>query len=225
MSDNLSPYYQHSGKVPIASRISYRVRRQTFNLFMETMKPSSISKVLDIGVTSDSSYRESNFFEKFYPYKSQIACVGTENGAYLEIDYPGLRFIQVEPGKPLPFSDKEFDIVFSNAVIEHVGNTEDQTRFIREACRVAERVFISTPNRWFPIEHHSSLPLFHYLPKPLYRKILYFTPLRYWSYEQNLNILTLSEFTALFPPNYSIAAKRFGIGSGLLRSNLVAYSV
>lgn len=225
MSDKSSPYYQHSGKVPIASRISYQVRRQTFDLFMETMKPTSSSTVLDIGVTSDSNYQESNFFEKFYPYKSQIVCVGTERAAHLEIDYPGLRFIQVEPGEPLPFSDKEFDFVFSNAVVEHVGNAEDQTRFVGEACRIAKRVFVTTPNRWFPIEHHTGVPLFHYFPKRLYRKVLHSTPLRYWSFEQNLNILTLSELTALFPSTYPMVAKRFGVGWGSLRSNLVAYSI
>lgn len=224
MTSEPSVYYQHSGKVPIASRISYTVRRKVFDYFMETMQPTEHDRILDIGVTGDSTYRESNFFEKFYPHTSQIVCVGTENGAHLEKEYAGLRFIQVKPDEPLPFADKEFDIGFSNAVIEHVGNTEAQKRFLREACRVARKVFITTPNRWFPVEHHTSVPLLHYLPKPLYRRILARTALHYWSHEQNLNALTLGEFKACFPPDYPIAVEYIGVGWGFLRSNLVAYT-
>jgi SAM-dependent methyltransferase len=224
MTSEPSVYYQHSGKVPIASRISYQVRRKTFDYFMATMHPTDNSRILDIGVTSDSTYRESNFFEKFYPHTSQIVCVGTENGAHLEKEYAGLRFIQVKSNEPLPFTDREFDIAFSNAVIEHVGNQEEQERFIQEACRVAKRVFITTPNRWFPIEHHTSVPLLHYLPKALYRSILARTPLRYWSHEQNLNTLTLNEFKARFPSGHPVRVEYIGVGWSFFRSNLVAYT-
>ena len=34
--------------------------------------------------------------------------------------------------------------------------------FVQELCRVAERVYISVPNKFFPIEHHTALPLVHF---------------------------------------------------------------
>ena len=79
------------------------------------------------------------------------------------------------PGSPtsqgdacaLPFPDGAFDVVHSNAVIEHVGGRERQEAFVREALRVGRRVFLTTPNRWFPIEVHTRLPLVHWLPDPL----------------------------------------------------------
>ncbi len=62
-------------------------------------------------------------------------------------------------GRELPFADGAFDLGFSNAVVEHVaGGREGQRRFVHELCRVAQRVFVTTPNRWFPLEVHTLLP-------------------------------------------------------------------
>jgi hypothetical protein len=47
-------------------------------------------------------------------------------------------------------------------VLEHVGSVENQARFTAALCRVASRVFVSVPNRYFPIEHHIGLPIAHY---------------------------------------------------------------
>ncbi len=77
--------------------------------------------------------------------------------------YPSARYVQGD-ALELPFADGEFDVVFSNAVIEHVGGREQQRRFVEEALRVARRAFITTPNRWFPVEVHTLLPLVHWLP-------------------------------------------------------------
>ena len=49
-------------------------------------------------------------------------------------------------------------------MIEHVGGEEEQRRFVAEALRVGRRAFITTPNRWFPVEVHTRLPLVHWLP-------------------------------------------------------------
>ena len=54
--------------------------------------------------------------------------------------------------------------MFSNAVIEHVGGRAEQRRFVDESLRVAPRAFVTTPNRWFPVEVHTRLPLVHWLP-------------------------------------------------------------
>ncbi len=219
-----SVYYKDSGKVPLASRVSFAARQRMFNRFMEVMRPSAEMTILDIGVTSDISFRESNFFEQFYPFKQQIVCVGTEEATSLESIYPGVRFQRVEPGRPLPFSDRQFDIAFSNAVVEHVGEAAGQRAFIAEACRVARRVFITTPNRWFPIEHHTGVPLLHYLPKTVYRRLIHITPLEYWSHPEHLNLLTQEEFAAVFPNGYPVQVERVGIGWGPFTSNLVGYS-
>ena len=224
-SDDISPYYRHSShKISLASRVSYAARMRMFNRFMQIMQPSPGDTVLDIGVTSDTTFKESNFFEQLYPYKEQIVCVGTENGGHLEQTYPGIKFIQVEPGQSLPFADKQFDLVFSNAVIEHAGNRASQKAFIAEALRIGKRVFITTPNRLFPVETHTALPLLHYLPPRFYRAVLGKTPLKFWSDEQNLNLLTKNSLAGLFPVGCQFEIERVGIGPGLFKSNVVAYT-
>ena len=68
-------------------------------------------------------------------------------------------------GRDLPFSDGEFDLGFSNAVVEHIaGGRAGQRRFVHELCRVSHSVFVTTPNRWFPLEVHTLLPFVHWLP-------------------------------------------------------------
>jgi SAM-dependent methyltransferase len=75
-------------------------------------------------------------------------------------------------GRALPFRDAAFDIVFSNSVIEHVGDADSQQRFALEIMRVGRTFWVQTPNRWFPVEQHLLTPFIHWLPKPLQRAIV-----------------------------------------------------
>jgi len=72
-------------------------------------------------------------------------------------------------GRALPFRDGAFDVVFSNSVIEHVGDAASQRRFADEVSRVGRAYWVQTPNRWFPVEQHLLTPLIHWLPKRLQR--------------------------------------------------------
>ena len=218
----ISPYYKNSAdKIPLTSKISYSARKKMFDIFAVKMDFDQNSSVLDVGVTSDAQFNESNYFEQFYPYKDKIVCVGTEDGSHLEKKYPGLKFSSVRPGERLPFLNQSFDIVFSNAVIEHVGNKQNQQFFIGELLRVSKHFFITTPNRWFPVELHTSLPLLHWLPKEAYRKLLSRLGLNYWAKEENLNLLDKRGFFEVFPQNTTVeitSIRTFG-----LRSNLIAH--
>jgi hypothetical protein len=130
-----SECYRHLGGVPFASRVSLHVRRKMFRIFMARFDPGSTARILDVGVTCDTQHRDSNYFEKLYPYPAQITCVGTEDGSHLMREYPGVRYQRIRADERLPFTDGEFDIVFSNAVIEHTGSRAAQAAFVREICR------------------------------------------------------------------------------------------
>jgi hypothetical protein len=62
------------------------------------------------------------------------------------------------------FGDLEFDVAFSNSVIEHLRTFEAQAAMASEVRRVAARYWVQTPNFWFPIEPHFLTPAWHWMP-------------------------------------------------------------
>jgi hypothetical protein len=202
----MSKYYQYK-KINLLSNIGFKLRTSIFKIFLETMRPSSSDKILDIGVSPDTRH-ESNYFESLYPYKNMLFTISTEDASSLVNIYPGLTFIRAS-GTMLPFKDDAFDIVFSSAVVEHVGGKKFQKKFIEETVRVGKKSFIITPNRRFPIEFHTLIPFIHYLPKKQHRCMLNFLGFKFYSKEENLNLLTEQEFKSLFNFGWKVKIVRY----------------
>jgi hypothetical protein len=62
------------------------------------------------------------------------------------------------------FKNNQFDVVYSNSVIEHLGKLEDMQKMAQEIRRVGKYYFLQTPYLYFPIEPHFVFPLFQFLP-------------------------------------------------------------
>lgn len=154
-------YFQVVKPGGLAERLLLHARRKIYNDFIAMCRPGQKTTILDVGV-SDVVKDASNFLERTYPHPGQITAAGIGAGKGVAEAYGLGRFVQIEPNAPLPFEDKAFDVVTSNAVIEHVGSRENQARFLRELGRVARQVFLTAPNRYFPVEHHTAIPLLHY---------------------------------------------------------------
>lgn len=107
------------------------------------------------------------------------------------------------------FKDVEFDIAFSNSVIEHINSFDQQGKMARELRRVAKGYFLQTPNYWFPIEPHFLMPGFQFLPLKVKAFLVRHFNLGWYKKESDYNksfevascirLLKLKEIKELFP--------------------------
>jgi SAM-dependent methyltransferase len=180
-----------------AARVSVRSRERKLRLFLDTFKPGPATTIVDVGVT-DAPFgggSSDNFFEALYPWPERITAVGRTELERFAAAFPHVRVVRSD-GRELPFADGEFDLGFSNAVVEHVeGGDAGRRRFVAELCRVAGRVFVTTPNRWFPLDPHTLLPFVHWLPRGAARDRV----LRSRGFTDVLEPLGPRELAALFP--------------------------
>ncbi|OGT39881.1 MAG: hypothetical protein A3E81_01815 [Gammaproteobacteria bacterium RIFCSPHIGHO2_12_FULL_36_30] len=164
-------------------------RLEMYKIFSNEFPEHGYESILDVGVTAEKNAISANFFEENFPDKKKIIALSNQDGSFLEAIYPGLKF-QSGNAKQLPFKDNSIDVVFSSAVIEHVGSLDEQAKMIKECFRVCKKgVFITTPNRWFPIDPHTFIPFIHWLPKKWHRSILKKIGLQFFALEENLNLL------------------------------------
>jgi ubiquinone/menaquinone biosynthesis C-methylase UbiE len=215
-------YYQNTGGLNFARKISLVARRRVHELFMRVIQPQPGDRILDVGASDDAG-TESNMLEQLYPHRGQLTCASLSDGKCILAAYPGVRHVTIAAGEPLPFADNAFDIVYSNAVLEHAGAQSRQRKFVEEFCRVAPRRFLVVPSRSFPVEPHTCLPLIHYLPKAWFRRMLRGTKYDFWSHEENLNYVSAADLRSMWPGGGQPTLTHAGIGFGFWRSNLVAY--
>jgi hypothetical protein len=181
-------YYQAAPPDSFAERLAISARARIFADFMARMRPSPSDRILDVGV-SDVVGDAANALERAYPYRRNITACGLGEGVEFRRTFPEVDYVRIEPNVRLPFVDQSFAIATSNAVLEHVGSFEHQVFFVKELCRVASRMFISVPNRYFPVEHHTAIPLMHY-QSSVFRLVCRFSGKSEWAREENLILMT-----------------------------------
>jgi SAM-dependent methyltransferase len=148
----------------IAGRFSARNRELKWHLFRKAFPVRADLRILDVGFTDIEYSPVDNYLEKHHPYPESITALGTDHPSRFPRRYPCVRTVRYD-GLRFPFADRAFSIVWSNAVLEHVGRRERQVQFLREVKRVGHGAFLTTPNRMFPIEVHTRTPLLHWLPR------------------------------------------------------------
>jgi ubiquinone/menaquinone biosynthesis C-methylase UbiE len=134
------------------SGISLHFRRRRMAAFARCMNITATTRVLDIGGTPECW--------ELLEVKPRVTLVNMPRaGETMKAQWVA------GDGCALPFCGGAFDVVFSNSVIEHVGDMERQRRFASEVQRVGRAYWVQTPNRWFPVEQHLLTPIVHWMPK------------------------------------------------------------
>ncbi len=141
------------------------MRRKRFALFLSLLErlPRPIT-ILDVGGTP-------NFWERmeFVDQEADSAVhVTLLNVHYSQpIDHPNFTAMIGDATNMSNIANNAFDMVFSNSVIEHVGDFSQQQKMADEVQRVGKHYFLQTPNYYFPIEPHVLFPGFQWLPTQL----------------------------------------------------------
>jgi len=135
----------------------FRKKRQAF--FEEFMSNfEDFHKILDVGGTQE-------FWNNANYTKINNAHITLLNLKEIPTNKENFISIVGNATEMKEFQEKEFDVVFSNSVIEHLFTFENQLKMAEEIKRIGKKYFIQTPNKNFPIEPHFIFPFWQYLPE------------------------------------------------------------
>jgi hypothetical protein len=179
----------------LAYKISAVNRNRKWDIFLREICPNPELHVLDVGFSENEYSPTDNYIEKYYPYPEMLTALGVNTPNMFKERYPKIKAFQYD-GNVFPFGDKEFDVCWSNAVIEHVGNFDKQQFFLSEVKRVASKAFLTTPNKLFPIEVHTRTPLLHYFPKKIFDSYLRLIG-KTWATGNYMNLLSINDIQRL----------------------------
>ena len=177
--------------------IILKKRYEIIEIIKEQINLNKINDVLDVGTTSDEQNTSSNLIVKSLTNVSEFHSISDQ-----KITSP---FFKKTLQKSITenFSEEEIkkfrsDLVVSSATIEHVGNNNHQKMMLSNMIKLSKNIIIiTTPNRFHPVDFHTKIPFIHWLPKTIHRKILKFLNLSFYSREENLNLLSKSDFIQL----------------------------
>ena len=191
--------------------VHVRMRREKLRLFFSLVGDASTESLLDVGGTSGFGGEFQEFSALF-----RFACTVNLTASRVQ---GAAGYAVIGNGCQLPFATASFDWVFSNAVIEHVGGWEQQRQFATEIRRVARKgYFIGTPNRHFPVDPHTLLPFFQFLPPNYQKSVCRFAPGGMRREPQSVDLLSRRHLRVLFPE-----ATVLGMGLPVIKNNLVAF--
>ena len=217
--------------VDLISRWSSARRRARGDLFRQLLAPTEHDTILDLGA------EDGHHIAAVIPFRSNVTIADIDADA-LEQGRArfGFRTALLDEGGRLPFPDDHFDIIFCSSVIEHVtvdkvelgtirsgrafaaASWEHQRRFAEEIRRVGKRYFVQTPNKWYPIESHTWLPLpIVVLPRSLQLRLVQWLN-RWWlkPTQVDWNLLTRPDMAELFPEATIVPERMLGMCKSLI---------
>ena len=198
----------------LAKPVHKNLRGRKVDLFLHLVGGASVGdKLLDVG---GGPGIEGEFL-RLYANFGEVVVANRQEQRFEVPDGLQVQLIRAD-GRDLPFESQSFDWVFSNAVIEHVGSWEDQIRFANEIRRVSSKgYFVTTPNKFFPIEPHTLLPFYQFLPARIQQRAVPYSAGYLRQYEV-IHLLSTKQMQELFPE-----ARVLSLGFPILGNSLVAF--
>ena len=201
-------------------KIVFKKRLEISNIINNIIKDLQIHDALDIGTTSDDKNASSNIVIKNIKNIDKFKCI-SDQIVNSDFFHKSLNKSITEEFSENELYDFSSDLVVSNATIEHVGSTLNQKKMVENIIRLTKKIFvITTPNRFYPIELHTKIPLLHWFPKSIYRRILNFLGLSFYADEKNLNLLTINELKKMLNDHKIIYEIKF-IKLFFFKSNII----
>lgn len=203
-------------------------RRRRFQLFLELIDhlPRPV-KVLDVG-------GEPRFWEVMGLAGDPDFQVVLLNQAVFPSSWSNLCPVLGDAADLSRFEDQQFDAVFSNSVIEHLGSYTLQQRMAAEVQRVGKSYFVQTPNRYFPVEPHFLVPFFQFLPRRMQVALIQRFSLGWYPKTPDFDqatqlvcshrLLTAAEMRLLFPNSQLYQERVLGMTKSLIAYGPVGFS-
>jgi hypothetical protein len=193
-------------------------RFQTFQRWALGMQfPSDIPvRILDLGGT----YHYWRHIRDVIQLRCRVTLLNLKKGS-VPPDQDWIESIQGDVLKMEASQFKEYDLIFSNSLIEHLGSKKAMLEMARNIRRSGLPYYIQTPNYWFPLEPHCRIPFFQFLPRNIRAWLIYHYKITYFpsaeTYEQckkvsdSTILLRKSELAELFPDGRIVTERLFGL--------------
>jgi len=175
--------------------IAERSRRKRNALFVSLMKLKPGERVLDVG-------GDPTFWDQI-ECPLDITCINLSG--IMDLNHKSHhQIVCIEgDGRSMPqFSPGQFDLIFSNSVIEHVGDRASRAKFAGEIRRLGNRYWVQTPCKYFPIEAHCGMPFWWFYPRTMRARLIerWRRNLPAWTeMVESTDVLERGELATLFP--------------------------
>jgi hypothetical protein len=184
--------------------LASRFRKQRMRKFGELLRDTTKEvRILDVGGTPEFWLRHRDEL----PVSASLTLLNLDFVGQPE--QPWMQCVKGDVRRMESFDSNEFDMCFSNSVIEHLGTLADQSLAAKEIRRVAKGYFVQTPNVWFPIEPHFLIPGWQFAPIAFRAYLLQRRDIGWMKCQKNpllaraevesVRLLSASELARLFP--------------------------